>query len=54
VPRRQRAALVLRFYDDLSEVETARVMGCSVGTVKSQTAKGLARLRTVLDQEGGA
>jgi RNA polymerase sigma-70 factor (sigma-E family) len=54
VPRRQRAALVLRFYDDLSEIETARVMGCSVGTVKSQTAKGLARLRTVLDQEGGA
>ncbi|HEY1281603.1 MAG TPA: SigE family RNA polymerase sigma factor [Acidimicrobiales bacterium] len=54
VPRRQRAALVLRFYDDLSEAETARVMGCSVGTVKSQTARGLARLRTVLDQEGGA
>ena len=54
VPRRQRAALVLRFYDDLSEAETARVMGCSVGTVKSQTAKGLARLRTLLDQEGGA
>jgi RNA polymerase sigma factor (sigma-70 family) len=54
VPRRQRAALVLRFYDDLSEAETARIMGCSVGTVKSQTAKGLARLRAVLDQEGGA
>jgi len=54
VPRRQRAALVLRFYDDLTEAETARAMGCSVGTVKSQTAKGLARLRTLLDQEGGA
>ena len=54
VPVRQRAALVLRFYDDLSEAETARIMGCSVGTVKSQTAKGLARLRTRLEQEGGA
>jgi RNA polymerase sigma-70 factor (sigma-E family) len=54
VPRRQRAALVLRFYEDLSDAETARAMGCSVGTVKSQTAKGLARLRTLLDQEGSA
>jgi RNA polymerase sigma-70 factor (sigma-E family) len=53
VPPRQRAALVLRFYEDLSEGETARVMGCSVGTIKSQTAKGLARLRTLLDQEDG-
>ena len=47
------ASLVLRFYEDLSEGETARVMGCSVGTIKSQTAKGLARLRTLLDQEDG-
>jgi len=51
VPPRQRAALVLRFYEDLSEAETARAMGCGIGTVKSQTAKGLARLRTLLDQE---
>ncbi len=36
-----RAFLVLRFYEDLSEVETARVLGCSVGTVKSQTFRGL-------------
>jgi len=53
VPPRQRAALVLRFYEDLSEAETARVMRCSVGTIKSQTAKGLALLRTLLDQEDG-
>jgi RNA polymerase sigma-70 factor (sigma-E family) len=53
VPPRQRAAVVLRFYEDLSEAETARAMGCSIGTVKSQTAKGLARLRTLLDLEDG-
>jgi RNA polymerase sigma-70 factor (sigma-E family) len=51
VPPRQRAALVLRYYDDLTEAETAAVLGCSVGTVKSQTAKGLARLRTLLGTE---
>jgi RNA polymerase sigma-70 factor (sigma-E family) len=48
VSPRQRAVLVLRYYDDLTEAETAAVLGCSVGTVKSQSAKGLARLRTVL------
>jgi RNA polymerase sigma-70 factor (sigma-E family) len=46
LPRRQRATVVLRYYCDLSEAETAEALGCSVGTVKSQAAKGLARLRS--------
>jgi RNA polymerase sigma-70 factor (sigma-E family) len=46
LPRRQRAVVVLRFFDDLTEVETAKVLGCSVGTVKSQTAKAFTHLRT--------
>lgn len=42
---RQRAAVLLRYFEDLSEVQTAAVLGCSVGTVKSQTFNALARLR---------
>ena len=43
---RQRAVVVLRYYNDLTEVETAKALGCSVGTVKSQTAKAFTHLRT--------
>ena len=53
LPPRQRAAVVLRYFEDLTEVQTAAVLGCSVGTVKSQTARGLAKLRVVLDPGGG-
>lgn len=45
LPRRQRATIVLRYFDDLTEAQTADVLGCSVGTVKSQASKALASLR---------
>jgi RNA polymerase sigma-70 factor (sigma-E family) len=49
LPARQRAVVVLRHYEDLSEAEVARLLGCAVGTVKSQCARGLAKLRQSLD-----
>ncbi|MGW7260771.1 SigE family RNA polymerase sigma factor [Streptomyces sp. NPDC054834] len=45
LPVRQRQAVVLRYWEDLTETQTAVAMGCSVGTVKSSAAKGIAKLR---------
>jgi RNA polymerase sigma-70 factor (sigma-E family) len=49
LPPRQRAALVLRYFHDLTESQTAEILGCSPGTVKSNTSRGLARLREVFE-----
>lgn len=48
----QRAVLVLRYFDDLSVAETAAVMRCAEGTVKSQAARGLENLRAVVERLG--
>lgn len=48
LPARQRAAVVLRYYDDMSEADIAETLGCSVGTVKSQLAKARASLARAL------
>lgn len=48
LPRRQRAVLVLRYFNDLTEAQAASVLGCSQGTIKSTAARGLVRLRQAL------
>lgn len=50
LPPRMRAVVVLRCYEGLTEAETAEALGCSVGSVKSQASRGLARLRELLAQ----
>lgn len=47
LPPRQREAVVLRYWEDLTETQTAEVMRCSVGAVKSNAAKGIAKLRAI-------
>jgi len=51
LPKGQRAAVVLRYLGDMSVEETAEVLGCSTGNVKSQCSRGLAALRGVLEAE---
>lgn len=53
LPVRQREALVLRYYSDLSEAQIAAAMGISRGAVKSHTSRGMHALRELLDDEGG-
>ena len=51
LPAGMRTVIVLRYYEDLSEAETAAVLGRSTGTVKSQASRGLARMRELLSEE---
>jgi RNA polymerase sigma-70 factor (sigma-E family) len=54
LPLRQRAVIVLRYFEQLTEDEAAEVLGCSAGTVKSATSRGLARLRELSRHAGRA
>jgi RNA polymerase sigma-70 factor (sigma-E family) len=51
LPPRQRAIIALRYLEDLTEAEVAQVLGCAVGTVKSQSNSAIAKLRIVLEEE---
>jgi RNA polymerase sigma-70 factor (sigma-E family) len=51
LPPRQRATLILRYYEDLTEPQTAEILGCSVGTVKSQVHDALKKLRARLGSD---
>lgn len=51
LPARQRAALVLRYFEDLPEAQVADLLGCSVGTVKTHTHRGIRRLRELLGDQ---
>jgi len=51
LPTKMRAVLVLRYWEDLSEADTAAALGCSLGSVKAQASRGLARLRDILREE---
>lgn len=53
LPERQRAALVLRFFEDLSDDQTAVALGCRVGTVRSLISRGLATLRAQMTEVPG-
>ena len=52
LPARQRAVIVLRYLEDLSEAQTSAVLGCTEGTVKSQASRALAKLRETADLSG--
>jgi RNA polymerase sigma factor (sigma-70 family) len=51
LPARQRAVLVLRYFEDLPEAQVADLLGCSVGTVKTHTSRAIRRLRELLGDE---
>jgi RNA polymerase sigma-70 factor (sigma-E family) len=50
LPPKQRAVIALRYLEDLTEADTASVLGCAVGTVKSQSNSAIAKLRTLLEE----
>jgi RNA polymerase sigma-70 factor (sigma-E family) len=54
LPPKQRAVIALRYYEDLTEAQTAEVLGVSAGTVKSQASRAMAKLRELLAESGAA